>query len=87
MDRVKHGPICKHAGAVLYALAAEQREKTEQFPAPSAADWILSPELRAELMARNASDGRGFEPSALRAAGSAQSKSDAAKVSQLKEKA
>eukprot|EP00969_Alexandrium_andersonii_P019388 846207-Alexandrium_andersonii.AAC.1 len=47
VDHAKHGPICKHAGAVLLALAAEQRGKTEQFPAPSASDWILSPELRA----------------------------------------
>eukprot|EP00969_Alexandrium_andersonii_P079877 3521352-Alexandrium_andersonii.AAC.1 len=27
MGHVKHGPICKHAGAVLLALAAEQCEK------------------------------------------------------------
>eukprot|EP00969_Alexandrium_andersonii_P298078 13174586-Alexandrium_andersonii.AAC.1 len=49
MDHVKRGPICKHAGALLLALAAEQREKAEQSPAPSASDWITSPELRAEL--------------------------------------
>eukprot|EP00969_Alexandrium_andersonii_P317479 14025974-Alexandrium_andersonii.AAC.1 len=29
MDHVKRGPICKHVGAVLLALAAEQREKAE----------------------------------------------------------
>eukprot|EP00969_Alexandrium_andersonii_P143287 6334234-Alexandrium_andersonii.AAC.1 len=75
MDHAKHGPIYKHAGAVLYALAAEPREKTEQFPAPSAADWILSPELRA----RNGDDRRASEPSAPRAAGSSQNDSDAAK--------
>eukprot|EP00969_Alexandrium_andersonii_P325755 14393028-Alexandrium_andersonii.AAC.1 len=61
MGHVKRGPICKRAGAVLLALAAEPREKTERLPAPSASDLILSPELRAvlespELRARNASD-------------------------------
>eukprot|EP00969_Alexandrium_andersonii_P211899 9358700-Alexandrium_andersonii.AAC.1 len=30
MDHVKHGPICKHAGVVVYALAAESREKAKQ---------------------------------------------------------
>eukprot|EP00969_Alexandrium_andersonii_P044945 1973018-Alexandrium_andersonii.AAC.1 len=58
MDHVEHGPVCKHAGAVSYALASGQREKTEQFPAQSASDWILSPELRA----RGADDRRASEP-------------------------
>eukprot|EP00969_Alexandrium_andersonii_P140358 6209496-Alexandrium_andersonii.AAC.1 len=61
MDHVRRGPICKHAGAVLLALAAEQCEKAEQSPAPSASGWIISTELRAELEgakseARDASD-------------------------------
>eukprot|EP00969_Alexandrium_andersonii_P075121 3312911-Alexandrium_andersonii.AAC.1 len=49
VSNVKRGPICKHARAVLFALAAEQCEKAEQSPAPSASGWIISPELRAEL--------------------------------------
>eukprot|EP00969_Alexandrium_andersonii_P290218 12827740-Alexandrium_andersonii.AAC.1 len=33
MGHVRRGPICKHAGAVLYALAAESCDKAKQFPA------------------------------------------------------
>eukprot|EP00969_Alexandrium_andersonii_P065880 2904417-Alexandrium_andersonii.AAC.1 len=33
MDHVRSRPICKHAGAVSYALAAESRDKAKQFPA------------------------------------------------------
>eukprot|EP00969_Alexandrium_andersonii_P099342 4382146-Alexandrium_andersonii.AAC.1 len=29
MGHVRRGPICKHAGAVLHALAAESRVKTK----------------------------------------------------------
>eukprot|EP00969_Alexandrium_andersonii_P277022 12245192-Alexandrium_andersonii.AAC.1 len=50
MDHLKRGPVCKHAGAVLLTLATEQCEEgPRQVPAPSASDWIISPELRAEL--------------------------------------
>eukprot|EP00969_Alexandrium_andersonii_P072354 3192317-Alexandrium_andersonii.AAC.1 len=64
MDHVKHGPICKHAGAVLYALAAESRGKTKQFPALTGSEGVSSPEWRA----LNADDRRACEPSAPRAA-------------------
>eukprot|EP00969_Alexandrium_andersonii_P211928 9359664-Alexandrium_andersonii.AAC.1 len=49
VSNLKRGPLCKHAGAVLLALTAEQCERARQFPTPSASDWIFSPELRAEL--------------------------------------
>eukprot|EP00969_Alexandrium_andersonii_P358088 15450250-Alexandrium_andersonii.AAC.1 len=29
MGHAKHGPVCEHAGAVSYALAAEPREKAK----------------------------------------------------------
>eukprot|EP00969_Alexandrium_andersonii_P038426 1683320-Alexandrium_andersonii.AAC.1 len=35
-DRVKNGPICKRAGAVLHALAAESREAPKQLTAQTA---------------------------------------------------
>eukprot|EP00969_Alexandrium_andersonii_P089507 3951439-Alexandrium_andersonii.AAC.1 len=43
MGHVKHGPICKHAGAVLYALAAGSCGKTKQFPALTVSEGVLSP--------------------------------------------
>eukprot|EP00969_Alexandrium_andersonii_P131098 5797455-Alexandrium_andersonii.AAC.1 len=83
MGHTKHGPICKHAGVVLHALAAESRVKTKQFPALTASEVGLSPESRA----RSAEDRRACGPSASRAAGSSPSGLGAAKIAQLKAKA
>eukprot|EP00969_Alexandrium_andersonii_P159704 7056495-Alexandrium_andersonii.AAC.1 len=51
MDHLKHGPICKHAGAVLLALAAERCEEAPWRPPPSMHGWFL-PSLSAEEAAR-----------------------------------
>eukprot|EP00969_Alexandrium_andersonii_P165652 7320274-Alexandrium_andersonii.AAC.1 len=64
MDHVRRGPICKHAGAVLHALAAASRDKAKQFPALPAPRAASSPKGRA-----CSADGRGAcEPPASRAA-------------------
>eukprot|EP00969_Alexandrium_andersonii_P001867 82601-Alexandrium_andersonii.AAC.1 len=66
MGHVRRGPICKHAGAVLYALAAESHDKAKQFPALPASRTVLSPKGSA-----CSADGRGAcEPPASRAPGS-----------------
>eukprot|EP00969_Alexandrium_andersonii_P250993 11093233-Alexandrium_andersonii.AAC.1 len=49
VSNVKRVPMCKHAGAAFLALAAEQCGNAEQSRTPSASDWIISPERRAEL--------------------------------------
>eukprot|EP00969_Alexandrium_andersonii_P221886 9799568-Alexandrium_andersonii.AAC.1 len=51
MDHLKQGPICKHAGAVLLALAAEQCEEAPRRPPPGMRSWFL-PSLSAEEAAR-----------------------------------
>eukprot|EP00969_Alexandrium_andersonii_P325187 14368320-Alexandrium_andersonii.AAC.1 len=44
---VQEGPISKHAGAVLLALASESRGKATQIPALPAGRSVSSPVVRA----------------------------------------
>eukprot|EP00969_Alexandrium_andersonii_P046504 2040624-Alexandrium_andersonii.AAC.1 len=43
LGHVQKGPICKHAGTVLYALASESRGRAKQIPALPAARAVSSP--------------------------------------------
>eukprot|EP00969_Alexandrium_andersonii_P028780 1256913-Alexandrium_andersonii.AAC.1 len=43
MGHVQKGPICKHPGAVLYALASESRGRAKQILALPAARAVSSP--------------------------------------------
>eukprot|EP00969_Alexandrium_andersonii_P065349 2879179-Alexandrium_andersonii.AAC.1 len=82
MDRLKRGPICKHAGAVLLALSGGQcdagaPQEARQRSSRSASDRISSPSLRAELQepvleARSAVGRGACEHPAARAAGVAE---------------